>query len=667
MGIIRLLHTLICKRSILFLTAGLLLIGSTLNCSAGKAIEVSEVVSDTFGNTPRFSVSGDRMALLSEGKLYVKSGEEWLLLGEYPAAKSVVLGEGVIFLCEQGNEGDSLAIIQADGVRGKDFHLPEGSRIQYMTYAGSSIALTIESKLHDHISHFLPHAGKPYLFSISSNSLIPLPYDMVLDLSVDESGRIYVLHESNVTNNWIISRLEAESFSSKELIRLNPLDAVEFCAVADGVYVLSSRYFVDFIAFDGGQRQRVVDPKLLGIKSLRDLIYQNGKLYGYETDTVDLGKLFKYDLKQLESQATRVLTIANLYDGDMRTSYMEKWFAQHYPTVHINYITVDETTLATQLMSGVSNIDMVYGHDSLIGQYAKSGAFFPLDGFSRLAFGMEQSGFLNYRPAMTYNDHLFGVASFVIFYIFEPNEPLLNSLGLLWPDAPYSWTELADWAISALQGTEYKLYNQLIGADPAGQYVDYHYQTYGKVLLDTTEFRTAMEAYRRLYQADLIDISNETDQSLTVANQTYMGRIAAAPLPTLEGQPVSVAEVLGFYVSVGSHNLDLVEAYLTEYVSSACQYSAPYGDSGNMLLRDSSGYDRGGYGTDIQFGQPTYAGGNEQLRISAYNSIVVKHRNVFLIGALGYRTQMLSYLDDEIDINEYIRLVQPKLDMIQYE
>ena len=148
-------------------------------------------------------------------------------------------------------------------------------------------------------------------------------------------------------------------------------------------------------------------------------------------------------------------------------------------------------------------------------------------------------------------------------------------------------------------------------------------------------------------------------------NSLYMG--AYAPIPTIEGRCASPADVYGFYVSTGSDNIDLAEAYLTEFVSDECQHNCEYGYPYYMLLKETDGYSRVWRERSIERGSFDYREATENMRVASYDSIVLKGRDYRLHGALAYKTDLQAYLTDEIDIDEYIRRVQPKLDVIQYE
>ena len=142
---------------------------------------------------------------------------------------------------------------------------------------------------------------------------------------------------------------------------------------------------------------------------------------------------------------------------------------------------------------------------------------------------------------------------------------------------------------------------------------------------------------------------------------------AYAPLPTIGGVSACSADVSGFYVSVASENLDLVETFLTEYVSEECQNKAEYGYPYYMLIDKIAGYSRVWQEIDMKAGVFDYRDTTELLRVTSYDNIVLKGRNHEMNRAFGYNSELKAYLDGEIEIDTYIQYVQPKLDLIQYE
>lgn len=337
------------------------------------------------------------------------------------------------------------------------------------------------------------------------------------------------------------------------------------------------------------------------------------------------------------------LTIAGASSIDQRMSYMEKWLDSYAPGVTVEYIQLDSTALETRLMSKSGHIDLILDNASLVWDYVESGAFLPIDDLPGVVAAMVNTGFVPYQQAMTYDGRIYGIPSAIFFYVSDINESLLASLGLSFPPFPCSWQTLADWAVEHLEGTGYYLCSRVIGADPAGQYVDAMAQRGEAVNLDTEEFRDAMIAWKTLYDHGLINIDGG-DQSRSVMQFRYIQTPEDDPLPSVGHLSIQTAEILSFFVNVNTDSLDLVEAWLKEYVSIECQRLGVDNGAPQMMMSSFRTQD-----------------------ITRFDGITLKQRNPYLIGALGYSKIMQQYLDGFISLDEYIREAQAKMDVIQFE
>ena len=668
MRVYRILNAHICKRWLCCTVALLLLSVSALSCATGEVAGMRISAPESFDTMPEYSVNAGNIAVLADGKLYRNTDSELTLLGEYPDAVTIACAAQGIYICENSANGDVITRLGSDGSKSESFMLPQDMRVVKMACTGDDIVLAVKPE--DAATD--PYARRRYLVYMLNTidgtiqKLSGLP---AFDVCVDESGDVYILHENYDIYQWSISRIVNDAGDTEEVCRVEPDSFASMAVSKGGAYYCDNTGSIEYIRFEDGQSNRTVDAALYDIDAFNCIQYQCGNIYTFGYDSAaDAWQLFSFEVSTLDADKARTLTIANYDNSDeARKSYMARWFDARYPAAKLSHITVDSARLATMLMAGDSGIDIIYGNAGIIGQYALSGAYHPLDDMPGLQAAVSASGLLDYRPAMSYDGKLYGVPDQVWFYAIELNEPLLEELSLEWPTAPYSWTELAEWAIPALSGTEYKLLSYMV-VNPAQQYIDMALQENGNVDLDTQEFRATMAAYKRLVQSGLIRLDNNTREqgdALGALNSLYMG--AYAPIPTIEGRCASPADVYGFYVSTGSDNIDLAEAYLTEFVSDECQHNCEYGYPYYMLLKETDGYSRVWRELGIERGSFDYREATENMRVAGYDSIVLKGRDYRLHGALAYKTDLQAYLTDEIDIDEYIRRVQPKLDVIQYE
>lgn len=191
----------------------------------------------------------------------------------------------------------------------------------------------------------------------------------------------------------------------------------------------------------------------------------------------------------------RTLTIVNAEVGTARSDYMESWMREQYPDVELQYLNMDTAQLATRLMAGDAQVDLIYEHASLMDAYAQSGAFLPLNALPAVSESMESSGFLSYASALAVDGNVYCVPELAFTYAYALNEPLLQALNLQWPQPPYTWETLADWAIDALAGTGYQLFSDVVNP-PYILYLDMQARSGADINLDSPAFRQSMEAYR---------------------------------------------------------------------------------------------------------------------------------------------------------------------------
>lgn len=641
------------KRWVSVLTAALMMISSITSCATGEAEGKDSDAGAMIAQTPILSAGPERMTMLIENEVFVGKEDEWVSLGKYPGGKLVAVGEEDLFLCAVREDREYILVLNPDGSEKKAHLLPDEMHLKHMVYAGGKLFMTVQTADSYEVLDYMSRGGSMYVMDMQSGTVAPAKYGTVFDLCADEKGEVYVIRESDTDNEWDVLRISHRDGSSDRIFSMYPMEVTQIAADVDGLYLYREGN-IDCFDFDSEEQTRII----YDAGELRNLIYGNGGLYACGSD----GRIRRFDTSDTDDQLERTLTIANYLSKDsIRAIHMQKWFDQEYPDVQLSYITVSRDKLATRMMAGDTEIDMVWGESSLIMKMVPSGAYLPLDGMEQLHRSMEESGFVEYQAALSHGGKLYGVPDMVSFFAIGLNEPLLKSLNLDWPQAPYSYEELADWAVDALEGTPYFLIPDDFSLNPAHLYLDACFQEAEEVNLNTQEFRKSMEAYRRLWQAGLICTGGEDGEALATGER--LSHAAYTSMPTLQERSVSLAQIHAFFVTANTKNKDMAEAYLAEWVSADCQNKASYGIPSNMLLEDASGYVRN------KLNDFEYPAAAEDMRLKGYESIVLYRRNqdMTTMMAIDEDGDMDAYLNGSIDIDEFIRKMQPKLDMIQYE
>ena len=671
--VLRLLRPLSHSRRAAVLATAFVLLTSAASFATGEAMQQTVKLPEAFETIQDYDVTGRDAVLLADGRLYAGASGQWTLLGEFPQATHVATGVAGTFLCETGESGDTLTHIGPDGSRAEQFLLPKSLRIHRMEVLTASVAFTATDASEPSPATLDP--CKAYSLDLASGTLAGIPENAVYGLCADAAGSLYLLHDT-LSTDWAVSHMGAAGGEMQEIWRGIAQSASEIAAGNDGLFLLKTDGTIWLRRSPDAPEERV-DAALGETEYYHMLRCDGGALYACVTDyAANTQRLVLLETAEPESAPGRTLTIVNASAGTARSAYMEAWMREHYPDVQIQYVNMDTAQLATRLMAGDADMDLIYGHASLLEPYAQSGAFLPLSALPAIGESMEASGFLPYSPALAVNGQTYCVPDMAFAYAYVLNEPLLSSLNLEWPQAPYTWEELANWAVDSLAGTGYQLFSSAINT-PAVLYLDAQARAGAAIQLDTPAFRQSMEAYRRLWQAGLIGegggenraIAMEDILGANLPEFAAQGSNRFMPIAGLDENALYPVEIHGYYVYARTQNAGLAQAYLAEYCSARCQNLAEYGLPYYMLLKDPSGFSREEAQFRGQNGIPfAYTPEAESFRLAAAENPLLRTKaSVGVRNALGFDTDMRAYLDGDISLDEYIARAQPRIDMVQYE
>jgi len=670
------------KRWIAALMTILLLLTSAVSFATGeekvRLVSLPQEIDarEWFFNPPSIALQDGKMTLLADGMLYSETEDDkWVLTGEYPEAVSMTVNGADTYIAERNESGDTISRLDAKGNRAESWKLPEEIQVRRMVVCGNRIALTAYAG-YEYEGAFAQcaHFGKPYVLNLADGTLTALTFETVIDLAVDENGQLYALYETSLAYGWKIARVDAKTRRYENLFDIDPLVASEIVASTEGIYYLdNSTNSIEFICFEDGSTSRIVNGNALNLGDMIGMAYDDGKMRIYSAVDESYVRFELFEVAAEAVKKTRTLTIVrddSQSIENQHTEYMIQWFEENYPEVKIEYrrFTRHEQLLAA-LMNPDDGIDMIYNQsNSILKNFADSGALMPIADVPGLQAAIDAEDYLDYTPLMSHDGVLYGVPKGLTYMGLWVNTALLESLELTWPEAPYSWTELIDWAIEALEGTEYKFVSEGL-ITPERLYFDWQWQEHGEIQLDTEVFRTSMEAYQRLYQAGLVstDFQDDKEGRILIARISPRDGRGIA-LPTLEGNEVNLMQATGFFVSKNTDDLDLVSAYLCEFVSAECQHIAGYPNMGDMLFVNTDGYSREWVNYDYEhFGEVrTFTEEENAIRMQYIADPVMYWSYPYDIFS-DNREVMLKYLEGELTLDEYIAIAQAKIDLVQYE
>lgn len=654
------------RRGVSAAAALILLLCTLCSFATGETDARPVQLPEDFAGMPDYFACGSGLVLLAEDRVYVQRGEKWEWIYEAENAGCIAGDSSRICIYEEAQGTGEITVIGHDGTAEGSYLLPEGIAVAQMALAGNELILS--AKIDGNTLN--PNEGEPYALDLTTGEMEHLPMGRVYAIAAEENGPYYLLHDGGELM-WDVTRVYPNG-TSEVVHSIGSTSAEEIAATADGLYLLSASR-LSFVPFSD-EKQPADDllgnfalerPLLARLSCCGERVY----IYNYEQELVTVrrtnaGSIIEIVLRS-GAEYTRELTFYMHSDIHPFAQYMKRWWADEYPQVQIGECGFDPN-LELSLMSGEAGFDILPTYSEVGRKLAPSGAFLNLsEAFPELTEQMRENGFIA-LDALSHEGDLYGVPNYVALRTVWVRQEMLEELGVEWPLERMSWAELADWGIEQFSGSGYYMLRDEFLQVVWKQHVLGSLQEHGYAQLDTPEFRNSFEALRRLYQAGLIGPYEE--RSRTIAR---LGSLSGAEdeyaLPTLEGKAADLTDIEAFYVSVDTDDLDLVEAYLTEYIAQGCQTSVKNDQLGALLMEDVSLY----AWDPMRYSEPKWRDAVERahgLREEMLGNIVVNddYYDDF-IEPMGVGAHLDDYLNGRIDIDEYIRIAQAELDLRQYE
>lgn len=340
-----------------------------------------------------------------------------------------------------------------------------------------------------------------------------------------------------------------------------------------------------------------------------------------------------------ENEKAQELVIANATQvRDRRMDAAIDQFCVMYPDVEINFIDINNEQLNTMLMSGESDIDILYVTNYTLPIYRESGAVCDLSGHMGLMTAMNDW----YELPYLYADGVYHVPTMVL-----PKALLRNEEIDVMPEIsyPYDWDVLYEYGRDLLDETGIPLIADFSIRFPVvlEQYMAYCCVD-GTIDFDTPLFREMITDYKKAYDDGVI-VESEEDAYFIVTNvAAYPYDNNFYPLPLIEGLAVNHASLYALSVVADSDMSEMAMNFLAYYAASDAQGAINYDAPGAGLIADIGCYGKGSYDVTKE---------DELLWETVINSCVcLSYNNVDFSIFMG--DQVEAYMNNEITLDELV-------------
>lgn len=336
-------------------------------------------------------------------------------------------------------------------------------------------------------------------------------------------------------------------------------------------------------------------------------------------------------------EKTQKLVIANATQvRDRRMDAAVEKFNEKYPDVEICFVDIGSEQLSAMLMSGESDIDILYVSNYTLPVYRESGAICDLYSHSGLMTAMTEW----YEMPYLYKAGVYHVPTMVFPLVLCRNEEfdILSEFAY-----PYSWNELFEYGRNLLDITGTPLISDRIRFPVVvDQYMAYCCIN-GIIDFDTPLFRELISGYKKAYEDGVIVEMGEDAYFIVTNASAYPHENSYYPLPQIEGTDVNTASIYALAVVSDSNMSDAAMDFLAYYAAVDTQGVINYDAPGAGLIADIGIYEHGSYEVSKT---------DEMLWGTLINSCVCLPNNVDFSIYMG--DQIEAYMRDEITLDELI-------------
>lgn len=348
------------------------------------------------------------------------------------------------------------------------------------------------------------------------------------------------------------------------------------------------------------------------------------------------------------NEKAQELVIANATKvRDRRMDAAIDQFCTIYPEVEINFIDINSEQLNTMLMSGESDIDILYVTNYTLPIYRESGAVCDLSGHAGIMTAMNDW----YELPYLYADGVYHVPTMVLPKALLRNNEIDAAMEILYP---YDWDALYEYGRELLEETGIPLIADYSIRFPVvlNQYMAYCCID-GTIDFDTPLFRKMISDYKRAYDDGIIVESCEDAYFIVTNVAAYPYNNSFYPLPLVEGLAVNDASLYALAVVSDSDMKEMAMNFLAYYATTDAQGVINYDAPGAGLISDIGCYGQGSYDVTAE---------DELLwETVVSSSVCLPFNNVDFSIYMG--DQIEEYMHNEITLDELVEKLNNMYEM----
>lgn len=648
------------------LFAGIVLLFSAASFATGEAVVREITLPEDYQEAPVYYPSAEGLWVVLGGQMYRQSGEKTFAeVAAVPSASQIAADSQAVYTLQ--SEDKQILMFDLEGNRQNGWTLPEELAPFKIEIAGDKLAL-LSGQPAAMADGGITAEAKLYLLDKQDGKLTEVNLGTVMDVCADGSGGLLVLHVPRPgMTEAVVSRLNVHDLSVQTITEAG----IQSRGIAAEPGLCNILELCQLIQYDEQAQVKTVIPVNGNqfVDSLSDIRAYNGTLYAWDTS---VKRLLAIDVSENRSAGKTVLTIVN--NNSFRDAFdpaMGKFLLRH-PDVEIRDVAMTPDQYRTALLAGESGIDILLESSGTMWQLAGAGALAPLSDESSIIEALSMAEWMPYEEIYSTGGKLYGLPGFVMYDMWKVDADLSRQAGFAMPDYPFTWHDVyvaAETAGLGRPGKPVLMYDYTGNPNVLYNYVMTQAQKQGTLNFDTPGFREDMEAYRQMVAQGIIVLyeGGETPETVPAVVSAFADiSDQTVPTPTVNGMEIAMMQSYGYCINVRSPNRELAVELLAEFAKPENQYQAEYGNQDTMLLKDIEPYSRAHY-DDPQYYMTRYTPKMEQLRKFTEGKWITWNMRLHPKDILSQTDALPRYLEGAITIDEFIRVIQDRADMIQYE
>ncbi len=647
------------KRWACALFAAILVLTSVASFATGTAGMREIELPRSFTSTPAYYPTASGLWLAVDGCLYKQNSDNtYVEIAQVASASLLAADSQAVYILD--TQQNQILMLNTDGKQQKAWALPSELTHLKIEVAGNKLALLCGLAANwDEYRQYTE--AKLYLLNKQDGALTEVKIGNVVDICADGSGNLLTVHMPTPgLVDSVISRLNPQNLSTSFVT--DTYYNASITAEPGAIYILTS---TTLSCYD--EKTGITTQLMKGAGVLTSMTTINGVLYAWNRAEK---RLVAMDVSTNRTAGKTVLTLINQPAFAYQTfESAREAFVLRHPDVEVQLIEMGDQQMFTGLMAGDADIDIVSAPSGKIREMGRAGALASLSDSPVMMNALGLADWLPFETLYSENGKLYGLPAIIMYNFWSVDADLSQQTGFAMPAYPYTWQDVYEAALAAGIGQPGKpvlLYDRTANPYVIAYYTLAEGQRQGKVNFDTPGFRADMAAYKKMVEQGIISLS-ANDGSVPALIQTF-GDISdhSFPSPTVNGKDTALVNSYGYCVNNRSANRELALELLAEIAKPEHQYKSNYGHQETMMLMDVSGYDPTLYQNPL--GLARYTQHVEDMRQFAGNNWVTWNPMLHPVRVLENSGEAFDrYLAGSISLDEVIRILQARADLIQYE